>query len=294
MASTRTLTEGTALSEFTARSATLDAEPSPPLPAPVPGTAVAGPSTARAATPPLDSSSSSSRRKPTRDSVGRASPGREGEDPVPVVKKEEPGYISDDEVAAWNTPHRRGRGRHIHDADDDDDVIEISPLKRRRSEDPDFFEIPPPRPPPFFARRLSRSRSCSPSPLPPPSPVHHPSFPTRPALRCPHRAAGHADVVCEAAGSGSRNRGREYFRCGTCRAFICWADDVGVQADNPRCECGFPARRDLTGEASLKPDTPWFKCATDACAFRRFDWDDPLSPEEVNVFFGRRVYSLEE
>ena len=303
-ASTRTLTEGTArpsISEFTARSATLEAEPSP-LPAPVSGTARAGPSTARAPTPPHDSS-----RKDDANvnNARNAAPGREDhaeeEEPV-LVKKEEPGYVSDDEVAAWNTPHR-GRGRRLDD-NDDDDVIEISPLKRRRSEDPDFFEIPPPRPPPFFAlggrgrrqrsRSRSRSRERSLSPLPPPSPLHHPSFPSRPPLRCPNRAAGHVDVVCEAAGGGSRNRGREYFRCGSCRpgGFICWADDVGVRADNPRCDCGYPARRDLTGEASLQPDTPWYKCATDACGFRRFDWDDPLSPEEVNAYFGRQIYPL--
>ena len=229
------------------------------------------------------------------------------EKPIPV-KKEEPGHASDDEVsevAAWNTPHR---GRRLDDDDDDtDDVIEISPLKRRRSASPDFFEIPPPRPPPFFAfgaaggsgsgrrRDRNRSRSVSPSPLPPPDPFHHPYFPSRPALRCPNRQRGHLEIICEAAGT-SRNHGREYFRCGECRpglgAFICWADADGVREDNPRCDCGHPARRDLTGDASRQPDTPWYKCATNACAFRRYEWDDPLSREEVNAYFGRQIYQL--
>lgn len=89
--------------------------------------------------------------------------------------------------------------------------------------------------------------------------------------------------------------GREYYRCAACPGFggfICWADGRGIWPDNPRCDCGYAAREDITGGSSKQPDTLWYKCATNACGFRRYDWDDPLAPEEVNARCEREVYRL--
>lgn len=89
--------------------------------------------------------------------------------------------------------------------------------------------------------------------------------------------------------------GREYYRCAACPGFggfICWADGRGIRPDNPRCDCGYAAREDITGGSSKQPDTLWYKCATNACGFRRYDWDDPLAPEEVNARCEREVYRL--
>ncbi|KAI2616519.1 hypothetical protein GGR54DRAFT_641540 [Hypoxylon sp. NC1633] len=179
--------------------------------------------------------------------------------------------------------------------DDDDDVIQISPFKRCRSTpEIDLFKIPVASP---------FERSWSPSPPSPsahrhppagPQPFYHPDFPTRPALRCPNRKRDHVTIESDFSGS-IRNQDREYFKCRDCPGFggfICWADTRGIHPDNPRCWCGHPAREDLTGDSSKQPDTLWYKCATDACKFRRYDWDDPLSPQEVNQFCGRQVYMV--
>ncbi|OTB06572.1 hypothetical protein M426DRAFT_318963 [Hypoxylon sp. CI-4A] len=164
--------------------------------------------------------------------------------------------------------------------DDDNDVIEFTPKKPKGSPETNLSSIP-------------IYRSFTPSPLPPPGPIHHhPDFPERPALRCPTRKPGHVVIERESSTS-TRNLDREYFRCRDCPGyggFICWADSRGIRPDNPRCRCGHPSREDITGDASQRPDTRWYKCATDACRFRRYDWDDPLSPEEVNRYCGRQVY----
>ncbi|RYP66602.1 hypothetical protein DL769_006009 [Monosporascus sp. CRB-8-3] len=211
----------------------------------------------------------------------------------PVIKKE-PGDDNDGLVRTprWDAHNRSSPVKceedDNSDDNDDDDVVEISPFKRPRG----------PRgqgsvPAPAYLGAFRR-RSASPSPLPPPDPLHHPDFPDRPALKCPRARRGHADVVCEASRS-RRNAGREYYRCLACGpddGFICWADGRGVRPDNPRCDCGHASREDITGFRSRQPDTVWYKCATDACGFRRYEWDDPLTPEEVNAYCGREVYRL--
>ncbi|KAI1776751.1 hypothetical protein F4818DRAFT_358895 [Hypoxylon cercidicola] len=180
---------------------------------------------------------------------------------------------------------------------DDDDEIQISPFKKqRRSASPLLSSIPAL--PALFARSPSPSPSSSTgttaAAAAAPAAFHHPDFPSRPALRCPKRQRAHGVIERETS-TTSRNHGRAYFRCRDCPGFggfVCWADARGVRPDNPRCWCGQPAREDITGDSATRPDTLWYKCATDACRFRRYDWDDPLSPEEVNEYCGRQVYLL--
>ncbi|KAI4870518.1 hypothetical protein F4820DRAFT_258992 [Hypoxylon rubiginosum] len=234
--------------------------------------------------------------------------GQESPDTVPV--KEEPqlggfGFASafggvnvDDRPA---TPVKKEESSSGDEAADDDDVIQISPFKKRRgssSMSPDLFSIP--------ALPAAFQRSPSPSPTSTANaahdnnaaaanaPFHHPDFPTRPPLRCPKRNPSHAAIEPETSTS-SRNHRRRYYRCRDCPGFggfVCWADRRGVRPDNPLCWCRQPAREDITGDGATQPDTLWYKCATDHCRFRRFDWDDPLSPEEVNRYCGRQVYPL--
>ncbi|KAI1764009.1 hypothetical protein GGR53DRAFT_336100 [Hypoxylon sp. FL1150] len=220
---------------------------------------------------------------------------RRQESPDIVVIKEESDLVSysfggvrvlDDSRPA--TPVKKDES----DAEDED-VVQISPFKRRRSSSnsPDLSSIP------AIPAAFQRSWSPSPSSSAPglePEPFFHPDFPSRPALRCPKRQPSHAAIEPETSTS-SRNHGRRYYRCRDCPGFggfVCWADSRGVNPRNPLCWCRQPSREDITGDNATQPDTLWYKCATDACRFRRFDWDDPLSPEEVNRYCGREVYPL--
>ncbi|KAI0841062.1 hypothetical protein F5Y06DRAFT_260574 [Hypoxylon sp. FL0890] len=174
--------------------------------------------------------------------------------------------------------------------DEDDDALVFSPKKPKGSPDIDLTAIP------FH-------RSFTPSPLPSAAPVYHPDFPERPALRCPKRNRDHLVIECKPSES-SRNMNRLYFKCRDCPnygSFICWADARLTwasgrngrhphQAQWPRCHCGEPAREDITGDNAQYPDTLWYKCATDACRFRRYDKNDRLSYEEVNMYAGWQVY----
>ncbi|KAI1415624.1 hypothetical protein F5Y13DRAFT_146610 [Hypoxylon sp. FL1857] len=176
------------------------------------------------------------------------------------------------------------------DDDDDEDVFEVSPKKPKGTPDIDLSAIP-------------LYRSANPSPLPLAAPVYHPDFPERPALRCPKRNPNHLVIECKPSET-SRNHGRIYFKCRDCPnygSFICWADSRLTWAEGrngisphergwPRCNCGQPAREDIAGDKATYPDTLWYKCATDACRFRKYNSDDPLSPEEVNMYAGRQVY----
>ncbi|KAI6085315.1 hypothetical protein F4821DRAFT_240739 [Hypoxylon rubiginosum] len=181
---------------------------------------------------------------------------------------------------------------------DDEDVVQISPFKKRRSNSPDLASIPAI--PAAFQRSWSpsppspRNAAHNAAPAPSPEPFFHPDFPSRPALRCPKKQPTHNVIEAEISTS-SRNYGRRYYRCRDCPGFggfVCWADSRGVRPGNPACWCRQPSREDITGDTAQQPDTLWYKCATDACRFRRFDWDDPLSPEEVNRYCGRDVYPL--
>ncbi|KAI1107628.1 hypothetical protein F4804DRAFT_105288 [Jackrogersella minutella] len=172
------------------------------------------------------------------------------------------------------------------DSDDEgDDKFEFSPKKQRGSPDFDLSPIP------FY-------RSSTPSP---PAPFHHPEFPDRPALRCPKREQDHQVIEMETSTS-SRNLDRLYYRCRDCPgfgSFICWADCRLAWAEGrnrgrwPRCWCGHPAREDITSERATYPDTLWYKCATDACRFRRYNSHDPLTNAEVNRYSGVQVYQLD-
>ncbi|KAI2609569.1 uncharacterized protein GGS25DRAFT_530667 [Hypoxylon fragiforme] len=248
--------------------------------------------------------------------------------------KDEPEDDDDDDNYDYPNNHRHLHNSLPHppkkeedpdsdDNDDDDDEPEISPFKRQRTSTYTDLSAIPLAPLSSSAQAQTRarspslspsiklspspspSRSPSPSPSAPtthipvpstfPSPFVHPSFPSRPPLRCPQRNRSHT-TISTAQSSSARNHDRVYFRCGECAAgfgnFICWADALRVRADNPRCDCGHPAREDITGDAATVSDVLFYKCATNACAFRRFEWDDPLSAEEVNRFCGRRVYML--
>ncbi|RYP89255.1 hypothetical protein DL770_004474 [Monosporascus sp. CRB-9-2] len=260
-----------------ARSATLEGHSrpqSPVLVAEASSSRRAEPSTAQPATP---------RHRNARNILKRE---RAGD---PAVK-EEPGEDDDRLVRTprWDARNRSSPVKCEEGDDSDDDVIEISPFKRpRRPRDQEAA-------PALTYLGAFRRRSDSPSPLPPPDPLHHPDFPDRPALKCPRAQRGHADIVCEPSKS-RRNEGRQYYWCLACgpgAGFICWADSRGVRPDNPRCDCGHASREDITGLHSRQPDTVWYKCATDACRFRRYEWDDPLTPEEVNAYCGREVYRL--
>ncbi|KAI0889440.1 uncharacterized protein GGS22DRAFT_153893 [Annulohypoxylon maeteangense] len=183
--------------------------------------------------------------------------------------------------------------RFIKADDSDDDKFEFSPKKQRGSS-PEFDLTPIP----FY-------RSSTPSPLPLPIPFHHPEYPDRPALRCPKKNPEHLVIEREESTS-SRNPNRLYYKCRDCPgygSFICWADSrltwaagrTGVTPKDrlwPRCWCGHAAREDITGDKAKNPNTLWYKCATDACRFRRWDSDDPLSPEEINQYSGSQVYQI--
>ncbi|KAI0387346.1 hypothetical protein F5Y04DRAFT_3008 [Hypomontagnella monticulosa] len=226
-------------------------------------------------------SSSRSRIKKRSPSPSPA-PSRRGlQSRTVIVIKDEPVSDSDSPPP---TPIKK-----VEDSDSESDGIEISPAIKRYAS-------------PGFGVDLSVipfQRSSSPSPMsragrpgPGPGPGPHPDFPTRPPLKCPKKNPEHKTI--ETAVSGSiRNLDRTYYKCKDCPnygAFICWADTKGIFGDNPRCNCGYLSRQDITGESSRQPDTLWYKCATNACGFRRYDWDDPLTAEEVNQYCGQRVY----
>ncbi|XXG98651.1 retromer complex subunit Vps35 [Hypoxylon texense] len=289
----------------------------------------AGPSGAPAPTPTLIADTSSSpvgKQEPSTPprniyataAGGNLSPRKRGqESPDIVVVKEEPvlggfgfgvgfgGVIIDDRPA---TPVKKEESSSSsgdeadEDEDDDDDVIQISPFKKRRgSMSPDLFSIPAlpaafqrsPSPSPTSSHANAAANAAHADPIPG-TPFRHPDFPSRPPLRCPKKNPAHTTIESEVSTS-SRNARRRYYRCRDCPGFggfVCWADRRGVRPDNPLCWCRQPAREDITGDGATQPDTLWYKCATDHCKFRRFDWDDPLSPEEVNRYCGRQVYPL--
>ncbi|KAI2622982.1 hypothetical protein GGS26DRAFT_593832 [Hypomontagnella submonticulosa] len=236
----------------------------------------------RPATPERNGSTttaSSGRSSIKKRSTPPSSSRRGLESRSPIVIKEE-----DDSDSNPPTPIKK-----YEDSDSDHDEIEISPAVKRYAS-------------PGFGVDLSRipfQRSSSPSPMsraghPGPAPVYHPDFPTRPPLKCPMRNTAH-NVIQIDLSKQIRSLDRQYYKCADCPkygAFICWADADGVKRDNPRCKCGYPSREDITGDNSQQPDTLWYKCATDACKFRRFDWDDPLTPEQVNQYCGRDVYPM--
>ncbi|KAI2472133.1 hypothetical protein F4781DRAFT_30497 [Annulohypoxylon bovei var. microspora] len=207
---------------------------------------------------------------------------------ITVIVKKEPGDYDDVPSSPIDEYPRFIKA----DDDDDDDKFEFSPKKRRGSSEFDLSPIP------FY-------RSSTPSPFPLPVPFHHPEFPDRPALRCPNKKRDHKVIESERSTS-SRNMDRMYYRCRDCPgfgSFICWADSrltwaagrTGVTPKDglwPRCWCGHAAREDVTGDRASRPNTLWYKCATDACRFRRYDSDDPLTPDEINQYSGKRVYQL--
>ncbi|XDG10596.1 hypothetical protein ABKA04_010211 [Annulohypoxylon sp. FPYF3050] len=206
---------------------------------------------------------------------------------ITVIVKEEPGDYNSPPSPIDEYP------RFIKADDSDDDKFEISPKKQRGSS-PEFDLSPIP----FY-------RSSGPSPNPLPIPFHHPEFPERPALRCPKKKPDHRVIESEVSTSG-RNQNRVYYKCRDCPgfgSFICWADSRLTWAAGrsgltpkdrlwPRCWCGHAAREDVTGDRAVYPNTLWYKCATDACRFRRYDSDDPLTPEEINQYSGAHVYQL--
>ncbi|KAI1661044.1 hypothetical protein F4813DRAFT_386450 [Daldinia decipiens] len=132
-----------------------------------------------------------------------------------------------------------------------------------------------------------------PTPPPPGVPLYHPSFPGRDPLRCRQCKSSYYgfDVLLS---KSVHNPGRYYYVCRQCNNFTCWADDQGVNEGNLRCNCTkgrYLSREDITSERATTPRKLFYKCATGACSFIYYT-PNPLSKEEVNEHYGRRIYPV--
>ncbi|KAI0171964.1 hypothetical protein GGR52DRAFT_548463 [Hypoxylon sp. FL1284] len=119
--------------------------------------------------------------------------------------------------------------------------------------------------------------------------VYHPCFPQLPPLRCRERDPWHTIEL--AVARNKYNNGREYFRCQDCRSdlkFICWADDRGVGKGGCWCDCGRPAREDITTRGT-HVNTLFYACATGHCRYFYPKRSRVLTADEVNAYCGRHV-----
>lgn len=63
------------------------------------------------------------------------------------------------------------------------------------------------------------------------------------------------------------NAGRPYKLCLYCDDWICWGDNVGILAGNPKCFCEKPSRQDRMGMKSKRPGWGFWTCARGECDF---------------------------
>ena len=62
------------------------------------------------------------------------------------------------------------------------------------------------------------------------------------------------------------NVGRPYYVCQSRlhqRKFITWNDNHDISDDNPKCQCGYPSRRNCSSETGS-----WFACSARRCQFK--------------------------
>ncbi|KAI1386894.1 uncharacterized protein F4822DRAFT_431760 [Hypoxylon trugodes] len=222
--------------------------------------------------------------------IVNSSPRKRRYDELEVVIKEEP-LDDDSRPPTPSLDEYPSSHTIIKEDEDEEDEIEFSPKKQRSSLDIDLSSIPP-RPALSKLQNL-RERMQLAKQQQSENSVWHKDFPDRRPLRCPHSKHKPPNIIT-AVSKTLRSFGRTYYKCddcGTYNSFICWADSKGIFEDNPRCNCGYPSREDLTGDTSARPNLIWYKCATDFCKFTYWT-TDPLTPEEVNEYCGRINYDV--
>lgn len=65
------------------------------------------------------------------------------------------------------------------------------------------------------------------------------------------------------------DKGRPYFKCENenCEAFHSYADERGVNPDNPVCKCENPSRMQVSGRGKESRRSIIYNCSTRTCAF---------------------------
>lgn len=63
------------------------------------------------------------------------------------------------------------------------------------------------------------------------------------------------------------NAGRPYYKCTACAKFLCFADDRGLDLDNPQCHCGAPSRRQVSGPTKRVSRGLHYVCSRGGCSF---------------------------
>ncbi|KAI0882096.1 uncharacterized protein GGS22DRAFT_47745 [Annulohypoxylon maeteangense] len=88
-------------------------------------------------------------------------------------------------------------------------------------------------------------------------------------MRCPkceHKQV--CSVLRCAPDNPNENEDRPYFKCRFCPDFLTFADDRGINEDNPPCDCGNPCRLQISTGGDGKP---WGQlhlvCRVGACGF---------------------------
>lgn len=69
------------------------------------------------------------------------------------------------------------------------------------------------------------------------------------------------------ASNRNGNARRPFVRCTPCSEFITFTDDRGIDPTNPKCDCGRPSRRQLTGKDKAVPRAIHFVCSEGRCDF---------------------------
>lgn len=63
------------------------------------------------------------------------------------------------------------------------------------------------------------------------------------------------------------NAKRPYYKCLECNKFVTFADERGINANNPVCDCDHPSRMQVAGKSSATPRGLHYVCVVGRCDF---------------------------
>ncbi|KAI0895789.1 hypothetical protein F4806DRAFT_69860 [Annulohypoxylon nitens] len=97
-------------------------------------------------------------------------------------------------------------------------------------------------------------------------------------VKCPDCPCGYAVVRKCGKSNVNGNAKRPFFACEKCGTFVSFADDRGLDPENPKCHCGNPTRCLITSTQGKGGWNEWgklhFRCRIGRCNFFAWDEDD--------------------